>query len=146
MNQETNSEEKQAVVANDALLAIGERLRTQDNRATADPMFCVQILICDTGYDTSYCDNQCWWNPEQMEVAYDVKPKSGVWDGPYGYKERWETIQSFFTEGGAKEYLDLDGHNVARRAHNGKIRIYADTFRRCPEMLTIRKFLLANAK
>jgi hypothetical protein len=47
-----------------------------------------------------------------------------------------------FTEQGLKDYMIQDGHNVKARAHNGETRIYVETFRRCDEMIRIRKMLL----
>jgi hypothetical protein len=47
-----------------------------------------------------------------------------------------------FTERGCQEYLELDGHNVRHRAFRGEVRIYVESFRRCPEMLAIRAALL----
>jgi len=125
---------------------ISERLRTQDNRITENPMFCVQIKVRDVGYDTAYCDNACWWNPELQECRYDDEPDNiKEWDGPYGYKDRWETVMVAFTEGGCKKYLDLNGHNDRRRAHEGEVRIYVESFNRCPEMIRIRESLMAEA-
>jgi hypothetical protein len=124
------------------LVAIAERLRTQDNRCTADPMFCVQILVADVGYDASYSDSYCWYSGEQTEVVFDVPENLDGWE-KFGYKERWETVMVAFTERGCEEYLALNGHNDRRRAHKGKVRIYAESFRRCPEMLAIREVLMA---
>jgi hypothetical protein len=50
-----------------------------------------------------------------------------------------------FTETGCADYLELNGHNDRRRAHKQQVRIYADSFHRCREMIAIRKFLLALA-
>ena len=33
---------------------IAERLRTQDNRATASPLFCLQIKVREVGFDTRW--------------------------------------------------------------------------------------------
>ena len=79
--------------------AIGERLRTQENRITDQPMFCVQ-----------------------------EKKRMG----------QWCTIMVAFTEEGAKEYLRQDGHN------HPNSRIYVESFRRCPEMIAIRKMLMES--
>lgn len=49
-----------------------------------------------------------------------------------------------FTEGGCQEYIELNGHNDRSRAHKGEIRIYAESFRRCPEMIAIREWLMAR--
>ena len=83
------------------LAEIGERLRTQDNRITELPMFCVQEK---------------------------------------GHVGQWITIMVAFTEEGCKEYLRQDGHN-----HRGA-RIYVESFRRCPEMIAIRKYLMELPK
>ena len=127
---------------NDTLKAIGERIRTQDNRCTQNPMFCVQIKVRDTGYDRDYTEGKCWWNAEAMKVVYE-EPKN-LNDGwtESGYKDRWETVMVAFTEKGCEEYLELNGHNDRRRAHNGEVRIYVESFSRCPEMIAIREELL----
>ena len=128
---------------------ISERLRTQDNRATADPMFCVQIKVRDCGYDATWVDNLCWRDDTlDEETRYDddpgfVEPMDLKWERT-GYVDRWETVMVAFTERGAREYLELDGHNVRARAFRGEVQIYAESFRRCPEMLAIRTALLAG--
>lgn len=130
---------------NPTLEQISERLRTQDNRCTSNPMFCVQIKVRDVGYDLDYAEGSCWWNAEQLECVYD-EPKefnhapNCKWR-EYGYKDRWETVMVSFTEKGCEEYLELNGHNDRRRAHNGEVRIYVESFNRCPEMIAIREML-----
>lgn len=132
------------------LASIGERLRTQDNRITQNPMFCVQILQRDVGFDIGYSDNKCWWHSADLEAVYDDdpdfkgEPEDTEFDGPFGYKDRWETVMVAFTEKGCEEYLELNGHNDRRRAFRGKVRIYVESFNRCPEMIAIREFLLAQ--
>lgn len=136
----------QAVRSN-PLLAIGERLRTQDNRMTSHPMFCLQILVRDTGYDVAYADDdgRCWWSAEQLECVYEEPADTTGWE-EFGYKDRWETVMVALTEEGLNEYMRLDGHNVKRRAHNGQTRIYVESFNRCPEMIAVRESLMANTK
>lgn len=122
------------------LKEIGEHLKTQDNRITQNPMFCVQVKVRDSGYDADYSDTRCWWNPSRMVCQYDDEPKDlKGWDGPYGYKDRWETVMVAFTEAGCKEYLRLNGHN-----HHGEKRIYVESFNRCPEMIAIRDALMVG--
>lgn len=119
---------------------ISERLRNQDNRCTADPMFCVQEKKRDVGYDADYSDKRCWHDGEKTIYDDDPafrEPTGEQWD-VFGYVDRWETVMVAFTEEGCKEYIRLNGHN-----HRGEIRIYAMSFRRCPEMLAIRSALLA---
>jgi hypothetical protein len=122
---------------------ISERLKTQDNRCTQNPMFCVQIKVRECGYDPAYSDNPCWWNAEAMEIVYEEPKDLDGWDES-GYKDRWETVMVAFTEKGCEEYLELNGHNDRRRAHNGEVRIYVESFNRCPEMSAIREALLTK--
>ncbi len=124
-----------------SLTEIAERLRTQDNRMTQHPMWCVQILVRDIGYDANYTDNVCWVNQYDGETSYDEQDTTNGWD-EFGYVDRWETVMVCFTEQGCKDYMELDGHNVKRRAHNGQVRFYVESFNRCNEMIEIRKALM----
>lgn len=122
---------------------IGDRLKTQDNRCTQNPMFCVQEKKRDVGYDTAYSDRRCWHNSEGSETIYDddpnfKKPEGDQWE-EFGYVDRWETVMVAFTEEGCKEYLRLNGHN-----HCGETRIYVESFNRCPEMIFIRELLMTS--
>lgn len=132
------------------LSAIGERLKTQDNCGTQHPMFCVQVKIRDVGYDSAYFDDHCWHDAANEEYLFDDdpgfkgKPEGEEWD-EFGYKDRWETVMVAFTRKGCEDYIERNGHNEKHRAHNGEIRIYAESFYRCPEMIAIREFLLTNA-
>ena len=134
------------------LLDISDRLRTQDNRITLEPMFCLQIKVRDVGYEMDYAEGRCWTHDDDPEcIRYDDDPDGPpgeheleLWD-EHGYKDRWETVMVAFTERGLKDYMIQDGHNVTRRAHNGETRIYVESFRRCDEMVRIRQWLMSNA-
>jgi len=106
-------------------------------------MFCVQILVRDTGYDAAYSDNKCWFNAELMEWVYKEPEDIYGWE-EFGYRDRWETVMVAFTEEGCKNYLELDGHNCRHRAHDGQVRIYVESFNRCQEMITIRDALMSE--
>lgn len=110
--------------------AIGERLRTQDNRITENPMFCVQEKVRDYGYDPAWRDDICW-------LLDGEEVSEGEGDQETGFRDRWETVMVAFTEGGCNEYLALNGHN-----HRGETRIFAKSFHRCPEMIAIRAALM----
>lgn len=131
---------------------IGDRLRTQDNRITQDPMFCVQILRRDVGYDSKWMDNHCWRDSANEETIYaddkdfnderrTLVEASDEWY-EFGYVDRWETVMVSFTEIGCLEYLRLNGHNERDRAFRGQIRIYVESYYRCTEMIAVREFLL----
>ena len=128
--------------AYDNLLDISERLRTQDNRCTAEPMFCLQIKVRDTGYDPNYSGDTVWIDMEGGDYEEVLPETPGAEE--FGYKDRWETVMVAFTEQGLMDYMDKDGHNVKRRSHNGETRIYVNSFMRCDEMIRVRQALLPN--
>ena len=128
----------------DTLSDISERLLTQDNRCTAEPMFCLQIKVRDVGYDPQYADGNTVWIDMQSGDYEEVEPETEGAE-EYGYKDRWETVMVAFTEEGLNDYMRQEGHNVKARAHNGETRIYVESFRRCDEMTRIRQFLMSNA-
>lgn len=136
--------------------AIAQRLKKQDNRATRDPMFCVQVCERIGPLVPEYSEDLMFHDSVEMETYYaDKNPE--VWgkfkklhdDGELpdtvivgGYQEKWLTVCVCFTEEGCKQHLDLNGHNYR---HYFGTRIYTESFYRNPEMLTIREYLLALA-
>lgn len=118
------------------ILEIGKLLLTQDNRCTADPQFCVQENVTVTGVDPEYSDGITVWILDGEEVEPDTEGAE-----EFGVLSHWETKMTAFTEEGCKEYIRQNGHN-----HRGELRIYVESFRRCPEMIAIRKFLMELAQ
>jgi hypothetical protein len=156
MNPESNSEPPQAI-ASDPLSAIGKLLRTQDNRCTAYPMFCVQVCerIGPLNDDLGGGDRM-FHNHEESETYYPDRPDPAEWDRLKAldddgelpdyvctgiYIEKWLTVQVCFTEEGCKRHLELNGHNY--RSYFGT-RIFVESFHRNPEMLAIREALLTK--
>lgn len=141
------------------LLSIGKLLQAdlqKNNHFTKDPMFCLQKLHRETGYDITYADNQCWWNAELSEVIYDddtterkedleFKEDNDAWEGPYGYKDQWQTVMISLTQKGINDYMERDGHNVRRSAFRGQTRTYVESFHRCEEMINVRNSLISLA-
>ena len=121
------------------LLDISDRLRTQDNRCTAEPMFCVQEKKRDVGYDPQYSDGDTIWINMQSGDYEEVEPETEGAE-EFGYKDRWETVMVCFTEDGCKNYLRQNGHN------HRETRIYVESFLRCDEMIRIRQWLMSNMK
>ena len=124
---------------------IAERLRTQDNRCTMEPMFCLQIKVRDVGYDPQYADGETVWIDTNSGDYEEVAPETEGAE-EFGFKDRWETVMVAFTEEGLNDYMRQDGHNVKQRAHNGETRIYVESFRRCEEMIRIRKALMEDGR
>lgn len=125
---------------------IADRLKTQDNRSTKYPIFQVRGLRRIYGMDLDYCDDPVWIDTE--DGAIEVDPPDDEDDpGDYiiqtGYIDVWEVLAVFFTEEGCKEHLRMMGH---RYRHYREVDIYVDSLYRCPEMLTIRNFLLSLDK
>jgi hypothetical protein len=125
------------------LRAIGERLRTQDNRITQDPIFQVQVKERIYGLDSSCSDDFVWRDDDynDVEIPEDADPD----EPPDGvtviyYTTIWRVVKEAFTEEGCKEHLRLNGHNY--RGYD-EVRIYADSLYRCPEMIAIRNALIA---
>jgi hypothetical protein len=121
---------------------------------TMNPMFCVQIKRRDVGYDSAWSDHVCWHDSANEETVYDddadLTPEGLAllqdceeYDR-FGYVDRWETVMVTFTHEGCEEYLRLNGHNDRARAHNGEVRIYVESFNRCPEMIFIREHLITR--
>lgn len=134
--------EKLATVERDArqiagkmidLRAIGELLRTQDNRITQNPMFCVQQKRRQITPRDFTGENI--WVLEGDEVEEGTE---GAVE--YGVCERWETVMVAFTADGCREYIRQNGHNLREP------RIYVESFNRCPEMIAIRAVLMLLPK
>jgi hypothetical protein len=106
-------------------------------------MFCVQIKVRDVGYDSDYADDTVWMDMESGD--FQEVPEDTPGAEQFGYKDRWETVMVAFTEKGCEEYLELNGHNDRLRAHNGEVRIYVESFNRCPEMIAIRDALMGKS-
>lgn len=149
------------------LAEIGERLRTQDNRCTADPIFEVQERKRVYGIDTEYDPPIAWlYGDESVEVpAEDSAIAEAYYDETgdepacieegaaiaaekgddtlrrVGYHEYWEYVQPFFTEAAAELYIKQNGHN-----HTGELRIYAGSAFRNWEWQELRKHLISLTK
>lgn len=131
--------------AKEIALRTGQLLLTQDGRCTMEPMFCVQGRRRIFGMDTKWTDNYVWINTEEdtheCEAPADGEETDHIQKS--GYVDVWETLMVALTEEGCKEHLRLNGHNYR---HFEEVRIYVESFRRCPEMIAIRCLLMNMAK
>lgn len=123
------------------LLDISQKLKTQDNRCTRDPIFQVRGIKRLYGMDPNFSDNLVWIDTEiesaHCEVENPSKPNENIIKT--GYIEVEEVLMSSFSEEGCKEHLELNRHNYSKYR---EVYIYVDTLRRCPEMILIRNYLL----
>lgn len=137
-----NTKKENKMSDTEKLTKIGNLIVSQDNRCTRDPMFCVQVNKRIVGLVEGFGDGNCWHDSSDFEsgIVYE-RPEdsdSDKWER-YGYADNWVTVMVAFTEEGCKEHLRLNGHNY--RNYDG-VRIYVESFRRCPEMLEIREWLI----
>lgn len=138
------------------LLEVAERLRTQDNRCTSNPAFCVQVLERIGPMLPEYSDTRMYHDHEQCETYYQDRPDPEEWNKLKalddadelpdqitvgGYVEKWKTVQICFTEDGCNQYIARDGHNLR---HYFGTRIYVESFHRNDEMTTIREWLSSS--
>ena len=130
-----------------------DRLLTQDNACTADPLFVVyeteriygMILGCEDGY--------CWLRPSeadggeetdpeviaQLDALHDAGDETTI-DGEYtrtAYVDRDRFVTLCFTRAGAEDFIARNKHR-----HKGALRIDVDSAYRNPELKAIRRHLM----
>lgn len=143
---------------------IKKNLETQDNRATAEPLYVVfqkdRIWSDSTEWENYvWMDSECDYEAENAEElrnfflgncidpddARKVKEMTDEeiesYAEEHGFEKRyWREIDRFvtacFTEQGAKDYIALDGHNLTKPF------IYVTGLQRNNEMILIRNFLM----
>ena len=142
------------------LWSLGDRLRKDlknNDHYTAEPMFCLQILVRQIGIDPQYSYNKYWWNAELQEAVYDddtLKRKqelgfhcdSPAWEESGGYWDRWETVMVALSRKGIDDFMKESGHRVTARAFRGETQVYVDSFYRCREMILLRAALIEIAE
>ncbi|EJD5901059.1 ead/Ea22-like family protein [Escherichia coli] len=115
-------EELQTKSAPDSFGIIGENIRTQDNRITSDPMFCVyqkREIVVDADYDH---DRIVWVDEDGNEANKRHSRRLELLHENFREPpEKWrrvavkdidEFVTCCFTEQGCKDYLAANGHNL----------------------------------
>jgi len=119
------------------LKKISKKLKTQNNRMTKDPLFCVFEKEIIWGVDPEYhSDADFKWINDEGEIIEIEDEKSDK----IFFIEKERFVNAHFTETAAQKYIDMNAHNL-RKAH-----IYAISMYRCEEMILIRKFLMCIDK
>ncbi|EAO8530041.1 TPA_asm: ead/Ea22-like family protein [Salmonella enterica subsp. enterica serovar Typhimurium] len=108
--------------APDSFGIIGENIRTQDNRITSDPMFCVyqkREIVVDADYDY---DRIVWVDEDGNEANKRQSRRLELLHENFREPpEKWrrvavkdidEFVTCCFTEQGCKDYLAANGHNL----------------------------------
>jgi len=138
---------------NDEILKIGKLLQTQDNHATAHPLFVVQKKCRDMGYESDYTDDYCWafsdgpdcviadpdevLRLEQLDSVGKITDEE--WQKVY-YIDRWDFVTACFTAQSCKEFIENNKHRY------GELRMFVDTAHHNPEWKLIRDYLIEQEK
>jgi len=126
------------------LQEIAKLLWTQDNRATAHPIFLVQQRRRTYGFDPQYSDQFVWLYEDECEEVSDEEASTleaqfqKDYSEPEGftrvaYVDTWEFVQPFLTDQAAEAYIEANRHNLTDP------RIYVDSGHRNPEWQLIRE-------
>ena len=153
MNNKTNTEAVPAFIP-----VMGELISTQNNRITADPLFCVfqkQGVVADADYDHDFIE---WYCSERETVADATRTErlEALRNGGKHYLEdaieirgvEWRRVAvkeidvfvtACFTEQGCKDYLALNGHNLRKPF------IYVTSMYRNEEMKQLRNWIISTS-
>lgn len=131
------------------LSAIGELIRTQDNRITDQPFFAVMTkreIVASEDHD---CDRICWVENQSGDYVEATETQyrrlEAIYQAKYEVREGWDRyamkeidvfVTGCFTEQGCKDYINKNGHNL------NKPFIYAFGSYRNDEYQTVRKFIM----
>jgi len=125
---------------------ITDRLKTQDNRITAEPIFVVQQKRRVFGMDLAYSDNIAWMDDEGHQVTGEdaenmekIFQENGVEPDDYrrvAYIDTWGFVSCFLTEQGAKDFIEAQKHNMHEP------RIYVDSGHNNSEWKALRAYFL----
>jgi len=126
----------------DNLVSIAHEINTQDNRITADPLFCVFEKDRIYGLDPDYSDEWERCNSECQCSCEPDSPCESITDEckKVYYVERDRFVNAHFTEKAALQHIKINGHNLTRPF------TYVTSLFRCYEMIDIRNFLMSGCQ
>jgi len=110
------------------------KLLSQDNYATALPMYTVQQKRIIYGVSSEYTDKFIFVNSDGDEV--DENDDSGQ---KLGIIEIWEFVTTFFTEDACQQYIKDNKHNLKEP------RMFVDSGYRNAEWQLIRDLILKSS-
>lgn len=143
---------------NEELEVMGKLLRTQENRATADPIFMVEEARRVMAVDPAYHEQgSVWVCVEDHDYVYDSLKELKEWleeeaeDEAFGlevddfeeihYAMYWQAVQPFFTEKAAEQYIRQNRHHFEHG-----VRIFAYSAYRNYEWQAVREMLMEETK
>lgn len=131
------------------ITAIGELIRTQNNRITDQPFFAVMTKREIIGSEDHDCDRICWVENQSGDYVEATETQyrrlEAIYQAKYEVRDGWDRhamkeidvfVTGCFTEQGCKDYINKNGHNL------NKPFIYAFGSYRNDEYQTVRKFIM----
>lgn len=132
---------------------IKKELETQDNLATAHPIFCVydwEKIPTDSDYSDNYfwCQDEGEYTDDEVKQIlrdnnieftddnWEDKAKEDSWNKVY-YLEKKVFINCFFTRKAAQRFIDQNHYHYSEKVH-----IYVNCLWRNPEMQGIREGIM----
>jgi len=118
---------------------IAHEIKTQDNRITANPLFCVFEKERIYGLTEEYSDTFEWYRSSDNRIEEAGSLSKGAAE-VCGYEKLYyidenKFVNAHFTEKAAREHIRINGHNLNEPF------IYVTSLFRCEEMISIREFL-----
>ncbi len=133
-----------------AFAGILATIRSQDCRATAEPIYLVRERVRLIGFTDEYSDENIWITPDGENELTPEEAQEWVAHGRDPEEEGYSLmgvvydkrpVQSFFTMAGAEAYIKNEGHR-----HTGPLEVYVDSGHRNREWKAVRALLLALAQ
>lgn len=128
---------------------IGGQIATQDNLCTSDILFAVEEedRVCNIDDSRVDPDGVVWYYVDDCEAVEEEEAAKleenyqELGDIPDSFDRspyilRWRFVTACFTYQGAKEFIELNAHNL------GRTRIFGHSGCRNPEWITVREHLL----
>jgi hypothetical protein len=117
-------------------------MTTQDNRATAHPLYCVYVKEKYHGVDGDYTDEYDWLDEEgqivdlaQYGLTEEQAEEQELPVKTY-FVKMTRFINAHFTMKAAKLYIKENKHNLTNPF------VYVSSLNRCHEMIKIQKYLV----
>lgn len=126
----------------DWLLEMGERLRTQDNRITADPVFVVrdrriEVVHEDFDHEGYWVVSEDWEYRTFFSLEEFDETKVGDEMMVYPVSRRRVPVQTFLTERAAQDFIARNSHRLDDPD------IYAESLHRNTEMRQLRRWVMS---
>ena len=127
---------------------IARAMQSQDNRATANPVWRLLVVRRHYGYNPDYAEGVEWRHADGFTADEDEAAKLEAeyqrtahvpdeW-ARVGYRDVMSHHQTFLTQQGLDDYLAVNGHNVPENRM-----VYVDCAYRNAEIQAVRDFLLS---